>query len=31
MPFEAFQDGQLTGLSADYLRALVGPNVAIPR
>jgi two-component system sensor histidine kinase EvgS len=29
MPFDGLQDGQLTGLSADYLRALVGPNVVI--
>ncbi|HZZ02667.1 MAG TPA: transporter substrate-binding domain-containing protein [Paraburkholderia sp.] len=29
MPFDGLQDGQLTGLSADYLRALVGPNVMI--
>ncbi|MFP3569938.1 ATP-binding protein [Paraburkholderia sp. SIMBA_030] len=28
-PFDALEDGQLTGLSADYLRALVGPNVVI--
>ncbi|MEA3086099.1 MAG: two-component system, NarL family, sensor histidine kinase EvgS [Paraburkholderia sp.] len=29
MPFDGLQDGQLTGLSGDYLRALVGPNVVI--
>ncbi|WP_236720881.1 ATP-binding protein [Paraburkholderia phytofirmans] len=29
LPFDELQDGQLTGLSADYLRALVGPNVVI--
>ncbi|WP_341315834.1 transporter substrate-binding domain-containing protein [Paraburkholderia sp. IMGN_8] len=29
MPLDALEDGQLTGLSADYLRALVGPNVVI--
>ncbi|MFM0301174.1 transporter substrate-binding domain-containing protein [Paraburkholderia sediminicola] len=29
MPFDGLQDGQLTGLSTDYLRALVGPNVVI--
>lgn len=29
LPFDGLQDGQLTGLSADYLRALVGPNVVI--
>jgi PAS domain S-box-containing protein len=29
MPFDGLEDGQLTGLSVDYLRALVGPNVAI--
>ncbi|CAE6690988.1 ATP-binding protein [Paraburkholderia haematera] len=29
LPFDGIQDGQLTGLSADYLRALVGPNVVI--
>jgi two-component system sensor histidine kinase EvgS len=29
MPFDGLQGGQLTGLSADYLRALVGPNVVI--
>jgi two-component system, NarL family, sensor histidine kinase EvgS len=28
-PFDGLQDGQLTGLSADYLRALAGPNVVI--
>ncbi|MGC2037347.1 MAG: transporter substrate-binding domain-containing protein, partial [Paraburkholderia caledonica] len=29
LPFDALQNGQLTGLSVDYLRALVGPGVAI--
>ncbi|MET3230610.1 UNVERIFIED_ORG: PAS domain S-box-containing protein [Burkholderia sp. 1263] len=29
LPFEALQDGELTGMSVDYLRALVGPNVVI--
>ena len=29
LPFDALQDGQLTGMSVDYLRALVGPNVVI--
>ncbi|TCF97256.1 histidine kinase [Paraburkholderia strydomiana] len=29
LPFDALQNGQLTGLSIDYLRALVGPGVAI--
>ncbi len=29
MPFDGLQDGQLTGLSADYLRSLVGPDVVI--
>ncbi|MFP3433359.1 transporter substrate-binding domain-containing protein [Paraburkholderia sp. SIMBA_061] len=29
LPFDALQDGRLTGLSVDYLRALVGPNVVI--
>ncbi|MFM0213533.1 transporter substrate-binding domain-containing protein [Paraburkholderia sediminicola] len=29
MPFDGLQDGQLTGLSGDYLRALVGQNVVI--
>lgn len=29
LPFDALQNGQLTGLSIDYLRALVGPAVAI--
>ena len=28
-PFEAIDDGRLTGLSGDYLRALVGPDVVI--
>nr|WP_242665712.1 transporter substrate-binding domain-containing protein [Paraburkholderia ginsengiterrae] len=28
-PFDTLQNGSLTGLSADYLRALVGPNVVI--
>ncbi|MGF6726943.1 two-component system sensor histidine kinase EvgS [Paraburkholderia sp. GAS41] len=28
-PFEEVVDGRLTGLSADYLRALVGPDVVI--
>ena len=28
-PFEAVDDGRLTGLSGDYLRALVGPDVVI--
>nr|WP_260854112.1 transporter substrate-binding domain-containing protein [Paraburkholderia sp. BCC1886] len=28
-PFETLHDGRLTGLSADYLRSLVGPDVAI--
>ncbi|CAB3798748.1 Sensor histidine kinase RcsC [Paraburkholderia ultramafica] len=28
-PFEMLQDGRLTGVSGDYLRALVGPNVII--
>ena len=28
-PFEEVADGRLTGLSADYLRALVGPAVVI--
>ncbi|MFM0354234.1 ATP-binding protein [Paraburkholderia nemoris] len=29
LPFDGLQDGQPTGLSADYLRSLVGPNVVI--
>src|SRR5471032_2229583 len=29
MPFDALQDGRLTGVSGDYLRALVGQNVVI--
>ncbi|RDK04312.1 ATP-binding protein [Paraburkholderia lacunae] len=29
LPFDALEDGQPTGLSADYLRALVGPDVVI--
>jgi PAS domain S-box-containing protein len=29
LPFDGLQDGQPTGLSADYLRALVGPSVVI--
>ncbi|WP_408512204.1 ATP-binding protein [Paraburkholderia sediminicola] len=29
LPFDGLQNGQPTGLSADYLRALVGPNVVI--
>ncbi|MFL9864269.1 transporter substrate-binding domain-containing protein [Paraburkholderia fungorum] len=29
LPFDGVQDGQLTGLSADYLRVLVGPTVEI--
>ncbi|MGF6769263.1 two-component system sensor histidine kinase EvgS [Paraburkholderia sp. GAS199] len=29
MPFESLQNGRLTGLSADYLRAMVGPKVTI--
>ncbi|MEC5408279.1 transporter substrate-binding domain-containing protein [Paraburkholderia sp. MPAMCS5] len=29
LPFDALQDGQLTGMSVDYLRALVGPRVVI--
>jgi ABC-type amino acid transport substrate-binding protein len=28
-PFDMLQDGRLTGVSGDYLRALVGPNVVI--
>jgi two-component system sensor histidine kinase EvgS len=28
-PFDMVQDGRLTGVSGDYLRALVGPNVVI--
>ena len=28
-PFEAIDEGRLTGLSGDYLRALVGPDVVI--
>ena len=28
-PFEVQKDGRLTGLSTDYLRTLVGPNVVI--
>ncbi|MEP9323383.1 transporter substrate-binding domain-containing protein [Paraburkholderia phymatum] len=28
-PFETFQDGRYTGLSVDYLRAIVGPDVEI--
>jgi PAS domain S-box-containing protein len=28
-PFDMLQDGRLTGISGDYLRALVGPNVII--
>jgi two-component system, NarL family, sensor histidine kinase EvgS len=28
-PFEVLNDGRLTGLSADYLRALLGPSVII--
>ena len=28
-PFDMLQDDRLTGLSGDYLRALVGPNVVI--
>ncbi|WP_144144299.1 ATP-binding protein [Paraburkholderia sp. BCC1884] len=27
MPFDGLQDGQLSGMSVDYLRALVGPDV----
>lgn len=29
LPFDALQDGQLRGLSVDYLRALVGPGVVL--
>ncbi len=29
LPFDALQGGQLTGMSVDYLRALVGPSVVI--
>jgi PAS domain S-box-containing protein len=29
LPFDALPDGQLNGMSADYLRALVGPDVVI--
>ncbi|HZZ13474.1 MAG TPA: transporter substrate-binding domain-containing protein, partial [Paraburkholderia sp.] len=29
LPFDVFQDGRLTGLSTDYLRALVGRDVVI--
>ena len=29
LPFDGLQDGEPTGLSADYLRMLVGPNVVI--
>ncbi|HEY4295361.1 MAG TPA: transporter substrate-binding domain-containing protein, partial [Paraburkholderia sp.] len=28
-PFDVLQDGRLTGVSGDYLRALVGPNVIV--
>src|SRR5262249_43165221 len=28
-PFEMFQEGRFTGLSVDYLRAVVGPEVEI--
>ncbi|WP_174641860.1 ATP-binding protein [Paraburkholderia ribeironis] len=28
-PFDVLQDGRLTGVSGDYLRALVGPSVVI--
>ncbi|AUT50744.1 ATP-binding protein [Paraburkholderia caribensis] len=28
-PFEMFQEGRITGLSVDYLRAVVGPDVEI--
>ncbi|HEX7911304.1 MAG TPA: transporter substrate-binding domain-containing protein [Paraburkholderia sp.] len=28
-PFDSLQNGHLTGMSVDYLRALVGPNVVI--
>ncbi|WNC89384.1 transporter substrate-binding domain-containing protein [Paraburkholderia sp. FT54] len=29
LPLDDLQDGQLSGMSVDYLRALVGPNVVI--
>ncbi|WP_433694723.1 ATP-binding protein [Paraburkholderia phenoliruptrix] len=29
LPFDSLQDGRLSGMSVDYLRALVGPGVAI--
>ena len=29
LPFDALQNGEITGMSVDYLRALVGPSVVI--